>query len=70
MLNEPDHLLLGHRKGLGLSFQESHYLKRIHCSVSVLKITITAFSADFIFIIISLKITKNITPSCNLFLSH
>lgn len=49
LFNEPDHLSLGHRKGLGLSFRECSYLKRMHCSLSVLKIAITAFSTDFIF---------------------
>lgn len=47
--HEPDYLSLGYRKGLGLSFRECSCLKRMSCSVSVLKITITAFSADFIF---------------------
>lgn len=47
--HEPDYLSLGYRKGLGLSFRECSCPKRMSCSVSVLKITITAFSADFIF---------------------
>lgn len=47
--NEPDHLSLGHREGLSMPLREHSYLKRMHCSVSALKITITAFSTDFIF---------------------
>ena len=47
--NEPDHLSLGHRKGLGVPFRECSCLKRRYCSVPPLKMTIAAFSADFIF---------------------
>lgn len=47
--NEPDHLSLGHRKGLGVPFRECSCMKIMHCSVPPLKIAIVAFSADFIF---------------------